>query len=145
VSSPSFTSTSSVYIPFMNTLRDAHILSTITERTKNTSYHPMSYMPGSRPVSDAIRHSAVSLHSCGTTEPGSTPSCCTGDLIAFFKDKLLLSDTSSHPYSSHGHRRTGSVPPGPRSPSPYTQTSQSIPTFSTTTYGHSNFPPVFPQ
>ena len=138
-SSPSFTSSSSVYIPFTNTLRDARILSTITERTENPSSHPTSYnlsVPGSRPVSDAIRHSAVSLHSQGATEPSNgTPSCCTGDLIAFFEDKSS-SDNSSRPYSPYGHRRTGSVPAGPRSPSPYTQTSQSIPTFGTTTYGY---------
>ena len=140
-SSPSFTSTSSIYIPFTNTLRDARILSTITERTENPSSRPTSYnlsVPGSRPVSDAIRRSAVSLHSRGVTEPGpstATPSRRTGDLIAFFEDKSSSSDNSSRPYSPYDHRRTGSVPAGPRSPSPYTQTSQSIPTF-TTTYGY---------
>jgi hypothetical protein len=144
-SSPSFTSTSSVYIPFTNTLRDARILSTITERTENPSSRPTSYTPGSRPVSDAIRRSAVSLHSRGATEPGSTQSRRTGDLIAFFEDKSSSSDTSSRPYSPYGHRRTGSVPAGPRSPSPYTQTSQSIPTFGTTTYGYSNSRPSSPS
>jgi hypothetical protein len=138
-SSPSFTSTSSIYIPFTDTLRDARILSTITERTENPSSRPTSYnlsVPGSRPVSDAIRRSAVSLHSRGVTEPGpSTPSRRTGDLIAFFEDKSSSSDKSSRSYSPYGHRRSGSVPAGPRSPSPYTQTSQSIPTF-TTTYGY---------
>jgi hypothetical protein len=143
-SSPSFTSTSSIYIPFTNTLRDARILSTITERTENPSSRPTSYTPGSRPVSDAIRRSAVSLHSRGATEPVSTPSRRTGDLIAFFEDKSSSSDNSSRPYSPYGHRRTGSVPAGPRSPSPYTQTSQSIPTFGTTTYGYSNSRPSSP-
>ena len=141
-SSPSLSSSSSVYIPFTNTLRDARILSTITERTENPSSRPTSYnlsVPGSRPVSDAIRRSAVSLHSRGATEPGpstGTPSRRTGDLIAFFEDKSYSSDSSSRPYSPLGHRRTGSVPAGPRSPSPYTQTSQSIPTFGTSTYGY---------
>ena len=93
MSSPSFTPTSSIYIPFKNTLWDAHILSTITERTANPSPHPMS------------------------------------------------SDTSSRPYSPHGHQRTGLVPAGPCSPCPYMQTSQSIPTFSTTTYGYSDSHP----
>ena len=77
-SSPSFTSSSSVYTPFTNTLRDASILSTITERTENPSSRPTSYnllILGSRPVSDAIRHSAVSLHSRGATKPSNgTPS-----------------------------------------------------------------------
>ena len=141
-SSPSFTSTSSVYIPFTNTLRDARILSTITERTENPSLRPTSYnlsVPGSRPVSDAIRRSAVSLHSRGVTDPGSSVNASsrrTGDLIAFFEDKSSSSDNSSRPYSPYGHRRAGSVPAGPRSPSPYTQSSQSIPTFGTTTYGY---------
>ncbi|KAF8480059.1 hypothetical protein DFH94DRAFT_650046, partial [Russula ochroleuca] len=143
-SSPSFTSTSSVYIPFTNTLRDARILSTITERTENPSSRPTSYTPGSRPVSDAIRRSAVSLHSRGATEPEPTSSRRTGDLIAFFEDKSS-SDNSSRPYSPYGHRRTGSVPAGPRSPSPYTQSSQSIPTFGTTTYGYSNSRPSSPS
>ena len=43
-------------------------------------------MPGSRPVSDAIRCSAVSLHSRGVTEPGpntATPSRRTGKLPSF--------------------------------------------------------------
>ncbi len=151
-SSPSFTSTSSVYIPFTNTLRDARILSTITERTENPSSRPTSYnlsLPGSRPVSDAVRRSAVSLHSRGVTEPGpstTTPSRRTGELIAFFEDKSSSSDNSSRPYSPYDHRRTGSVPAGPRSPSPYTQTSQSIPTFTTTYgYGSSNSRPSSPS
>jgi hypothetical protein len=151
-SSPSLTSTSSIYIPFTNTLRDARILSTITERTENPSSRPTSYnlsVPGSRPVSDAIRRSAVSLHSRGVTEPGpspATPSRRTGDLIAFFEDKSSSSDNSSRPYSPYDHRRTGSVPAGPRSPSPYTQTSQSIPTFTTTYgYGSSNSRPSSPS
>ncbi len=137
-SSPSFTETTSSYIPFTNTLRDGRILSTITERTENPSSRPTSHnlsVPGPRPVSDAIRRS---LHSRGVTEPGpslDTPSRRTGALIAFFEDKSS-SDTSSRPYSPLGHRRTGSVPAGPRSPSPYTQTSQSIPTFGSTTYGY---------
>jgi hypothetical protein len=151
-SSPSLTSTSSIYIPFTNTLRDARILSTITERTENPSSRPTSYnlsVPGSRPVSDAIRRSAVSHHSRGVTEPGPsppTPSRRTGDLIAFFEDKSSSSDNSSRPYSPYDHRRTGSVPAGPRSPSPYTQTSQSIPTFTTTYgYGSSNSRPSSPS
>ena len=41
-SSPSFMSSSSVYIPFTNTLQDARILSTITERTENPSSRPTS-------------------------------------------------------------------------------------------------------
>ncbi|KAH9053604.1 hypothetical protein EDB87DRAFT_1569203 [Lactarius vividus] len=141
VSSPSFTATTSSYIPFTNTLRDGRILSTITERTENPSSRPTSHnlsVPGSRPVSDAIRRSGISVHSRGLTEPGpsaNTPSRRTGDLIAFFEDKST-SDTSSRSYSPFGHRRTGSVPAGPRSPSPYTQTSQSIPTFGSTTYGY---------
>jgi len=136
-SSPSFTSSSSIYIPFTNTLRDARILSTITERTENPSSRPTSHnlsVP-SRPASDAIRRSTASLHARGATEPGLsgiTSARRTGDLIAFFEDKSSSSDSSS-PY---GHRRTGSVPAGPRSPSPYTQMSQSIPTFGTTTYGY---------
>ena len=105
-------------------------------------------VPGSRPVPDAIRRSAVPLHSRGVTEPGpstTTPSCHTGDVIAFFEDKSLSLDNSSRSYSPFGHRRTGSVPAGPRSPSPYTQTSQSIPTF-TTTYGYgSSNSPIVPQ
>jgi len=152
-SSPSFTTSSSVYIPFTNTLRDARILSTITERTENLSSRPTSYnlsAPGSRPVSDAIRHSAESLHSRSGTEPAPgaiTSSRRTGDLIAFFEDKTSSSDSSSRPYSPYGHRRTGSVPAGPRSPSPYTQTSKSIPTFGTTTYGYgsSNSRPSSPS
>ena len=40
------------------------------------------------------------------------------------------------PLKAYGHRRSGSVPAGPRSLSPYMQTSQSIPTFGTTTYGY---------
>src|SRR6266851_7753807 len=141
-SSPSFTSSSSIYIPFTNTLRDARILSTITERTENPSSRPTSYnlsVPGSRPVSDTIRRSTESLHSRGVTEPtlsATTSSRRTGDLIAFFEDKSSSSDSSSRPYSPYGRRRAGSVPAGPRSPSPYTQTSQSIPTFATTTYGY---------
>jgi hypothetical protein len=133
-SSPSLSSNSSVYIPFTNTLRDARILSTITERTENPASRPASYnlsVPGSRPVSDAIRRSAVSLHSRGATEPGpstGTPSRRTGDLIAFFEERSSSSDNSSRPYSLLGHRRTGSESAGPRPPSPYTQTSQSIPT-----------------
>ena len=140
-SSPSFTSSSSIYIPFTNTLRDARILSTITERTENPSSRPTSYnlsVPGSRPVSDAIGRSTVSPHSRGVTEPASgtiTSSRRTGDLIAFFEDKSS-SDSSSRPFSPYGHRRTSSVPAGPRSPSPYTQTSQSIPTFGTTSHGY---------
>ena len=43
------------------------------------------------------------------------------------------SDTSSRPYSPFNHRRTGSVPAGPRSAR---QTSRSIPTFGSTTYGY---------
>ena len=141
-SSPSFTSSSSIYIPFTNTLRDARILSTITERTENPSLRPTSYnlsVPGSRPVSDTISRSTVSLHSRGVTEPVSstvTSNRRTGDLIAFFEDKSSSSDSSSRPFSPYGHRRAGSVPAGPRSPSPYTQTSQSIPTFGTTSYGY---------
>jgi hypothetical protein len=134
-SSPSFTSTSSIYIPFTNTLRDARILSTITERTENPSSRPTSYnlsVPGSRPVSDAIRRSAASHHSRGVTEPGpstATPSRRTGDLIAFFEDKSSSSDNSSRPYSPYGHRRTGSVPAGPRSPSRYfTETAPDVAT-----------------
>ena len=50
------------------------------------------------------------------------------------------SDNSSCPYSPYGHRRTGSVPTGHHSPSPYTQTSQSIPTFGTTTSDNSSCP-----
>jgi hypothetical protein len=140
--SPSFTASTSSYIPFTNTLRDGRILSTITERTENPSSRPTSHnlsVPGSRPVSDAIRLSGVSLHSRGVTEPGpsaTTPSRRTGQLIAFFEDKSTTSDTSSRSYSPFGHRRAGSVPAGPRSPSPYTQTSQSIPTFGSTTYGY---------
>jgi hypothetical protein len=139
-SSPSFTTESS-YIPFTNTLRDGRILSTITERTENPSTRPTSHnlsVPGSRPVSDAIRRSAASHHSRGVSEPGpsvGTPSRRTGDLIAFFEDKSS-SDSSARPYSPHSHRRVGSVPSGPRSPSPYTQPSQSIPTFASTTYGY---------
>jgi hypothetical protein len=152
-SSPSFTSTSSIYIPFTNTLRDARILSTITERTENPSSRPTSHnlsAPGSGPVSDAIRRSAVSLHSRGATDPGSSVTSSsrrTGDLIAFFEDKSSLSDDSSRPYSPYDHRRSGSVPAGPRSPSPYTQTSRSIPTFGTTTYGYggSNSRPSSPS
>ena len=138
-SSPSFTATTASYIPFTNTLRDARILSTITERTENPSSRPTSHnlsVPGSRPVSDAIRQS---FHSRGVTEPGpstTTPSRRTGDLIAFFEDKSSTSDASSRSYSPFNHRRTGSVPAGPRSASPYTQTSQSIPTFGSTTYGY---------
>jgi len=51
-SSPSFTSTSSIYIPFTNTLGDARILSTITERTENPSSRPTSYprVPQSTPI-----------------------------------------------------------------------------------------------
>ncbi|KAF8270084.1 hypothetical protein EI94DRAFT_861049 [Lactarius quietus] len=141
-SSPSFTATTSSYIPFTNTLRDGRILSTITERTENPSSRPTSHnlsVPGSRPVSDAIRWSGTSFHSRGVTEPGpgtTTPSRRTGDLIAFFEDKSSTSDSSSRAYSPFGHRRSGSVPAGPRSPSPYTQTSQSIPTFGSTTYGY---------
>jgi hypothetical protein len=74
-SSPSFTWTSSIYIPFTDTSRDARILSTITEHTENPSSQPTSYnlsAPGSRPVSDAIRRSAVPLYSRGVTGP-STP------------------------------------------------------------------------
>ena len=66
----------------LNTLWDARILSAITEHTENQSSRPMSYnlsATGSRPVSDAIRHYAVSLHSRG--------------------DKSSLSDNSSRPYS----------------------------------------------
>ena len=141
-SSPSFTATTSSYIPFTNTLRDGRILSTITERTENPSSRPTSHnlsVPGSRPVSDALRRSGTSFHSRGATEPGpsaSTPSRRTGQLIAFFEDKSSTSDDSSRSYSPFSHRRTGSVPAGPRSPSPYTQTSQSIPTFGSTTYGY---------
>src|SRR6266478_5942265 len=40
-SSLSFTSTSSIYIPFTNTLRDVRILSTTTERTENPSSRPL--------------------------------------------------------------------------------------------------------
>jgi hypothetical protein len=146
VSSPSFTTSSSIYIPFTNTLRDARILSTITERTENPSSRPTSYdlsAPGSRPVSDAIRHSVVSHHSRSGTEPAPgaiTSSRRTGDLIAFFEDKTSSSDNSARPYSPYGHRRTGSVPAGPRSPSPYT-------TFGTTTYGYgsSNSRPSSPS
>jgi hypothetical protein len=140
--SASSPATTSSYIPFTNTLRDGRILSTITERTENPSSRPTSHhlsVPGSRPVSDAIRHSGVSFHSRGATEPGpsnTTPSRRTGDLIAFFEDKSSTSDTSSRSHSPFNHRRTGSVPAGPRSPSPYTQTSQSIPTFGSTTYGY---------
>jgi hypothetical protein len=56
-SSPSLTSTSSIYIPFTNTLRDAHILSTITERTENPSSRPTLYdllVPGSFPMRSGI-------------------------------------------------------------------------------------------
>ena len=152
-SSPSVSSTSSIYIPFTNTLRDARILSTITERTENPSSRPTSYnlsVPGSRPVSDAVRRSTVSLHSRGITEPGpsvATSGRRTGDLIAYFEDKSSSSDSPSRPYSPYSHRRTGSVPAGPRSPSPYTQTGQSIPTFATTThgYGSSNSRPSSPN
>ncbi|KAI9434816.1 hypothetical protein H4582DRAFT_2112483 [Lactarius indigo] len=125
-SSPSFTATTSGYIPFTNTLRDGRILSTIMVRTENLSSRPTSHnlsVPRFRPVSDAIRRSGISIHSRGVTEPGpsaNTPSRRTGDLIAFFKDKLS----------------SGAVPADPRSPSPYTQTSQSIPTFGSTTYGY---------
>jgi hypothetical protein len=141
-SSPSFTTTESSYIPFTNTLRDGRILSTITERTEHPSSRPSSYnlsASGSRPVSDAIRRSAVSHHSRGITEPGSSviaSSRRTGDLIAFFEDKSSSSDNSARSYSPHSHQRVGSVPSGPRSPSPYTQTSHSIPTFATTTYAY---------
>ena len=138
-SSPSFTSSSSVYTPFTNTLQDASTLSTITERTENPSSRPTSYnvsVLGSRPVSDAIRHSAVPLHSRGATKPSNgTPSRRTGDFTAFFEYKYS-SDNSSRPYSPYGHRRTGSAPAGPCSPYLYTQTSQSIPTFGTTDYGY---------
>jgi len=97
-SSSSLTSSSSIYIPFTNTLQDARILRTITERAENLSSRPTSYnlsVPGSRPVSDAIRCSTVSLHSQGVTEPASstiTSSRLTGDLIAFFEDKSSSSD-----------------------------------------------------
>ena len=128
-------------VTFTNTLHDGRILSTITERTENPSSRPTSHdlsVPGSRPVSDAIRSSGVSLHSRGVTEPGPSllpASRRTGDLIAFLEDKST-SDDSSRSYSPFNHRRTGSVPASPRSPSPYTQTSQSIPTFGSTTYGY---------
>ncbi|KAH9048891.1 hypothetical protein EDB84DRAFT_82083 [Lactarius hengduanensis] len=140
-SSPSFTATTSSYIPFTNTLRDGRILSTITERTENPSSRPTSHnlsVPESRPVSDAIRRSGISVHSRGVTEPGPSANTLirrTGDLIAFFEDKST-SDTSSRSQSPFSHRRTGSVPAGPRSPSPYTQTGQSIPTIGSTTYGY---------
>lgn len=82
-----------------------------------------------------IRHSAVSLHSRGVNEPGpstATSSHRTGD--------------SSRPYSPYGHRRTILVPACPHSPSPYMQTGQSIPTFTTTYgYGSLNSRPSFPS
>ena len=71
-----------------------------TRLPRSTSYNLS--MPGSRPVSDAIRRSAVLLHSRGITQPRpstGTPSRCTGDLIAFFEDKSYSSGTSSLPYS----------------------------------------------
>lgn len=45
----------------------------------------------------------------------------------------------------NAHRRTVSVPAGPRSPNPYLQTSQSIPTFTITGYGCSNPRPSSPS
>jgi hypothetical protein len=56
------------------------------------------------------------------------------EISAFFEERSSSSDNSSCPYSLLGHRRTGSEPAAPRLPSPYTQTSQSNPTFTTTTY-----------
>jgi hypothetical protein len=48
VSPPSFTLTPSIHIPFTNTLRDARILSTITECTENPSSQPTSYNRGAQ-------------------------------------------------------------------------------------------------
>ncbi|KAA1474371.1 hypothetical protein DENSPDRAFT_882747 [Dentipellis sp. KUC8613] len=139
--SPTFTSNTSSYIPFTNTLRDGRILSTITERTENPSSRPTSYnLSGPRPNSAALGRS--SPHVRGATEPASgdraipPPGRRAGDLIAFFEDKKSTSASSS---SSYGHSRTLSAPSGPRSPSPYTSTSQSMPTFGTssgTSYGY---------
>jgi hypothetical protein len=58
------------------------------------------------------------------------------EISASFEERSSSSDNSSRPYSLLGHRRTGSEPAAPRLPSPYTQTSQSNPTFVTTTYGY---------
>jgi len=97
-SSSSLMSSLSIYIPFTNTLWDAHILHTITEHAENLSLCPTSYnllVPSSRPVSDAIRCSTMSLHSQGVTELASstiTSSRLTGDLIVFFEDKSSSSD-----------------------------------------------------
>jgi hypothetical protein len=49
------------------------------------------------------------------------------------------------PLKANGHRRTGSVPTGHHLPSPYTQTSQSIPTFGTTTSDNSSCPYSSPR
>ncbi|KAI0050274.1 hypothetical protein FA95DRAFT_1468238, partial [Auriscalpium vulgare] len=146
--SPTFTTTDSSYIPFTNTLRDARILSTITERTENPSSRPTSHListGGSRPTSEALRRSTVGLsssHLRGATEPGPgdrpTPpqGRRAGDLIAFFEDKT----GSASPSLLGAHTRTTSAPSGPRSPSPYT-TSQSMPTFTgATSYGYSSRP-----
>ena len=57
-------------------------------------------VPWSWPVSDAIRRSAVPLHSRGVTEPGpstTTPSRRTGDLNAFFEDKSSYRRRITHP------------------------------------------------
>ncbi|KAI0037086.1 hypothetical protein K488DRAFT_81579 [Vararia minispora EC-137] len=125
-SSPSYTSSSSSYIPFTNTLRDARILSTITERSENPSSRPTSYNQsgqGLRPNSGVItsRLSTHSGHSRGATDPGPSDRPVplgrrAGELIAFFEEK----NTPERVVSPFSHSRTASVPSGPRSPSPYT-------------------------
>lgn len=133
----------------LNFARERHVLSTISERTEDSSIssagmlqslltRPASYLSSAAASSaEAIRRSlygappSPTLHTRASTDPGHRPVTPdrpafrpapptgrrAGDLIAFFEDKTT--EVSSSP----SHTRNASYPLGPRSPSPFSQSS----------------------
>ncbi|THH31833.1 hypothetical protein EUX98_g2343 [Antrodiella citrinella] len=143
--------------------RDRRVLSTISEHTENVSSRPVSFaqsgaQSGSRPItmyssnSGEHRRSATLAdittpiaHVRSSTDPDAREATSrrdatpapgrVGQLVASFEQ-------NASPGYLQGHTRTASAPSGPRSPSPYATTSQSMPTLSftatTTGYGYSS-------
>ncbi|TCD63586.1 hypothetical protein EIP91_005194 [Steccherinum ochraceum] len=133
--------------------RDRRVLSTISEHTENVSSRPVSFaqsagQSGSRPVtlystaSGEHRRSATladillpTSHVRASTEPDAREATPRREVIAApgRVGQLVASfEQVSSPGYLQGHTRTVSAPSGPRSPSPYTSTSQAMPTLSFT-------------
>lgn len=130
--------------PFFD--RSRHVLSTITEHTEDLSSRPVSFAPGSRPTtqySDPARRTTnvapsagPSFHSRSATEPAGRPETPVNQ-VRLLAARFEAQSSTPSPFLQ-GHSRTASAPVGPRSPSPYTVTSQTMPTLSTMTsnYGY---------